>query len=214
MKTIKFLLGLLAVLSLLNCNNKQSPEKEEVPIKVESPKPPSKIIPLEQAMELYNTYTERRVPIIQKYEINNNRSEFHPTRYAEYDYKTIKEYILYIENEAKKAKVDITKLRFYFTTYPNAEKFKNGAQIKYPGHNSFFMVPTIKNKNRHDAFYTITEKGGNTKSYFIENRKNELYKNKASFFSFKQAERINSLILNEAGLIPPPRDHENQEMKN
>jgi hypothetical protein len=64
-----------------------------------------------------------------------------------YDYATIKNYIAYIEQEAKAANVDISTLRIYFSNY--SEDPKN----VHPRQNSIMLSPTIKKGDRDYLFY-------------------------------------------------------------
>src|SRR5690606_15391478 len=107
----------------------QNPNTHEEPPYTGAPK---QIISVQQAQRMYDAYTERRVPIIQRYEdsIAPDSKKFTPTRYAEYDLETIKQYIAFIEHEAKAVNVDIKTLRFYLSNYPNSDTFPNGENVK------------------------------------------------------------------------------------
>jgi hypothetical protein len=138
----------------------------EIPVKA-----PEQIIEISDAKDMYERYGERRVPLIQRYEdsINSGRAgdkiqqrakgdknqgqmqaapeKFDVARYVYYDYATIKNYIAYIEQEAKAANVDISTLRFYFSNY--SEDPKN----VHPRQNSIMLSPTIKKGDRDYLFY-------------------------------------------------------------
>jgi hypothetical protein len=120
--------------------------------------PPKQIISVERAKEFYDTYTERRSAIIREYEdsISTDSSKFMPTRYAEYDLATIKQYISFIEQEAKDANVKVKTLRFYLSNYPNSSTFPNGDAVKYPRKNSIFIVPTM-DQNGENVGFAIQE---------------------------------------------------------
>jgi hypothetical protein len=181
---------------------------------------PREIISVAQAFEMYDAYSTRRVPIIQKYEdsISSDSASFEPTRYAEYDLKTIKQYIAYIEHEAMKANVEINTLRFYLSNYPDKEKFEDGKPVRYPRKNSFFVVPTIDHKGKNVGF-SIEENDGKFSAVPISRRnvgENETQKtekdstgqqNEAGFFvsnSNVSSSGASSLILNDGNLTPPP----------
>ena len=123
--------------------------------------PPKQIISVEQAREMYDAYSQRRVPLIQKYEdsISSDSTKFTPTRYAEYDFEAIKQYIAYIEQEAKDADIQISTLRFYLSNYPDGEKFGDGNDIKYPRRNTFFVVPTMAYQGNNVGFYLEDSRG-------------------------------------------------------
>lgn len=184
-------------------------------------KPPSEIISVERASEMYENYSSRRVPIIKKYEDSVvSGPSFTPTRYAEYDLETIKQYIAYIEYEAKQAKVDVKTLRFYLSNYPNSEKFSNGDKVRYPRRNSFFILPTME-YNGENVGFSIEEIEGkysaipiardtikmgkvNSKAQNVSNGQ----LNEAGFFMSASSTVLSagskSLILNDGQLVPPP----------
>lgn len=185
-------------------------------------KPPNEIISVEHAAQMYENYSERRVPIIKKYEdsISSDTTQFTPTRYAEYDLETIKQYIAFIEYEANQVNVDIKTLRFYLSNYPNSDKFEDGGNVKYPRRNSFFMLPTMEYNGKNVGF-SIEDVDGNYTAVPInqntpikERDKNkgqsdsEGQLNEAGFFmsgsTTVPSKRPTSLILNDGQLMPPP----------
>lgn len=184
--------------------------------------PKDYIISVERAQEMFDAYTNRRVPIIQEYEdkLVPDQAPFTPTRYAEYDLKTIKQYIAFIEHEAMQANVDINTLRFYLSNYPNSDKFPNGDTVKYPRRNSLFVVPTMDYEGANVGF-SIEEKDGNYTAVPIkrptpiqEGNQNKGQAdstgqmNEAGFFMSNtttvQGGGTTSLILNDSQLAPPP----------
>jgi hypothetical protein len=183
--------------------------------------PPKQIISAEQAKEMYDTYTDRRVSIISEFEdsISADGTIFTPTRYAEYDLETIKNYIAYIEQESKKASVDIKTLRFYLSSYPNSNKFQNGGAVKYPRRNTFFVLPTMDYEGKNVGF-SVEETDGKYTAVPINRRTTKPegnqdtrqadstgQMNEAGFFMMNNAATMevnSSLILNESTLSPPP----------
>jgi len=183
--------------------------------------PKDHIISVDRAQEMYDAYSQRRVPIIKKYEdsIAADGSNFTPTRYAEYDLETIKQYIAYIEHEAKEAKVDIQTLRFYLSNYPDSDKFPNGDTVKYPKRNSFFVVPTMAYEGKNVGFYLeeidgvytalpINRNGlrGKDKNQTQDEPQGSV--NEAGFFISTNSATLGSgttsVILNDGGVAPPP----------
>ncbi|MGB5497818.1 MAG: hypothetical protein WBM77_02695, partial [Maribacter sp.] len=73
--------------------------------------------------------------------------------YVSYDYETIKQYLAFIEQEAKKANVEISGLRFYFSNYPDKTLFDNKDSIFHPKQNSVMLSPTMKKGKRDYLFY-------------------------------------------------------------
>lgn len=213
------------------------------------------IIPTEQAQELYNTYTKRRVGIIRNYENeidsvgqevgsqdNDPKGQyrkeqirkaeaqkkmeqaddagFKPTRYAFYDYKSLKKYMAFIEQEADKANVDISTLRFYFANYPNKDSFDNNSPITERRRNTLVFIPTVNTGSQEFAFYTADDSDDGERKAFLLNE--ELIENKQTFggkgtseasFTFTPSlnslsaplapQNAQSLAGNEFGLRPP-----------
>lgn len=161
---------LLITFCFTNCVEKG--EKENTPVVVA----PTQIVEIDEAKTMYDAYGKRRVPLIQSYEDSINRirdydkmkqkqhkqkdseanvpKPFDVARYIKYDYKTIKQYIAYIEQEAKAADVEISTLRIYFSNYPDQKFFSDSKEpIKHPRQNSVMLSPTIKKGNRDYLFY-------------------------------------------------------------
>jgi hypothetical protein len=215
--TNRLLVFVFANLLLVSCHE---PTTHTVPPYDGPPK--DHIISVERAQEMFDAYSQRRVALIQKYEdsIVSDGTIFEPTRYAEYDLATVKQYIAFIEHEAKQANVDVKTLRFYLSNYPNSEKFPNGDVVKYPRRNSFFVVPTMAYEGKNVGF-SIEEVDGKYTAVPINrgasaqegnqdkgqtNATEQM--NEAGFFisnsSMVQGGGTTSLILNDGGVAPPP----------
>ncbi len=207
-------------------------------------KAPDQIVSVEQARSMYTNYSERRVPLIQQYEDSINKSRgnnkiqqdnppagadsaaFDVARFTYYDLETIKQYIQYIEQEAKAANVEISSLRLYFSNYPDEEKFESGKPVVHPRQNSLFMIPTLKKGDREYGFYLMPDdKGGWNPALLgdqlqpVENQGigKTIGKGDKSFASFvplpSEPNYVTpanpfaggkSLILNEGNMVPPP----------
>ena len=182
--------------------------------------PKGHIITVERAQEMYDSYSQRRVPIIKKYEDSiSSTTPYSPTRYAEFDLETMKQYIAYLEHEAKQAKVDVKTLRIYLSNYPKDAKFPNGETVKYPRQNSLFIVPTMEHKGSNVGF-SIEEMDGKytavpiNKGKMMSNERKENEGkggpngelNEAGFFLPTSSTQggTTSLILNDAHITPPP----------
>lgn len=184
---------------------------------------PDQIITLDQAKELFDNYTERRVNLIEEYESRIDSAPFDASRYGEYDYETIKQYLAFIEHEAEAANVKISKLRIYFGNYPEKEKFKDGRAVKYPRKNTFLILPTLKKGKDDYGFYINEGTDGKKEALLITERfpqdPNQKIgnvrsgsKSYASFIPNTTTPNSpmpyfaeSSLILNEGSMIPPPR---------
>ena len=187
--------------------------------------PPKQIIPVQQAKTIYDSYTKRRVPIIKDFEeAEDSTQEFHPTRYGQYSYETMKHYMSFIEEEAKLAKVEIKGLRFYFANYPADGSV--GSNSKYARHNTFFLLPTTDFNGEELGFFIRVDENGNRKAVAVRDlvkNKNTLQRQKGSGKQQKGApgfgskmlllnpvfqsgnEENVSLILNDSQMVPPPR---------
>ena len=112
---------------------------------VEEVDPPGQIISKEQAAKLFEEYTSSRVPCAVAAQDSSAQESFVPARYTEFDYKVIKEYIAYIEQEAKAAKKEIQTLRVYYAVYPpDSEKDRNKTTV--------FLVPSTDFDGKNRAF--------------------------------------------------------------
>ncbi|WP_420320052.1 hypothetical protein [Flagellimonas sp.] len=156
MKNLKTAFAMLLgsfILILGACKQAQKTEEPNEEPK-ERVKPPEQIISLEESKSLYDNYSKNRVELIQQFEMEQNQDEgFRPARFSSWDYATIKQYMAFIEQEAKDAKVDISSLRFYFGNYPNKERFPDGKKVVHPRQNSVFIVPTINVDGQNYGFY-------------------------------------------------------------
>ncbi len=148
--------------------------------------PPGQIVSVSQAKQMFDSYTNRRVPIIKRYEETIDSTQaFYPTRFGEYDYETIKNYIAFIDAEAALANVEIGGLRFYLTNYPATSAFTDGSIVKYPRQNSFVLVPTTEVDGEQQGFITrTTANGGRTvvliKDWLLEQNNPEGQQNQKS----------------------------------
>lgn len=216
---IFLLLIAVLVLGYLRCEGTDTPDKP-------TNEAPQQIISVEQANEMYDTYTERRIGLIQQYERPNpDGSPFNPTRYGWYDYKTIKQYLAYVEHEAKMANVEVSGIQFYLTSYPDKQTFSNGVPVKYPRQNSFMLIPTM-NVDGNDIGFMTDGAGDKRKAIPLSNVIGQLAPNQQkggqttqqsagfgskflmmnpNFMNSLDHHEGHSLILNEGSLIPPPR---------
>lgn len=213
----KFTIPLALIFILSNCGDqsqkpKQDTPKGPTPITVDMPK---NIITLKQADALYANYSNYRSPIINQYETKERAPSeaFEVARFVDFDYKQLKDYLAYVDQEAEKAGVkEVTKLRLYFANYPNEDKFSDGKKVVHKRQNSIFLTPTMAINNGDYSFYI----GENGKPKLIIDWKAEQLKdlnnptketNEASlvpnFFS-SSAFNGQSLIYNRGNNGPPP----------
>lgn len=204
--------------SMLSCNT----EKKEKSIEIKAPievLAPSNIISLEDANSTYDNYTKHRINLITSYETQKRvpQEKFEPARFVDFDYEMIKDYIAYVDQEAKKAGVKkVTKLRMYFANYPNEKKFKDGKEVVHPRQNSIFITPTLEKNGGNYSFYI----GNDGKPELIIDWKAEIQKEVglirtkqqtqeasivSNFFTNNAIYSYQSLILNRGNNGPPPK---------
>jgi hypothetical protein len=239
----KFSPTLLLAMTLIGIGGCNTKIDREIPasVLVEAPK---QIIAVDEAKGFYDNYTNRRVPLIQHYEDSINRArandkiqqmqrqgdtskapqaeaspaQFDVARYVYYDYATIKQYLEYIEQEAKMANVEISTLRLYFSNYPDDPQFV------HPRQNSIMLSPTLKKGDRDYLFY-IGELNGKAEAVLLDNAFGPMktdgmgegsIRDQKSYASFLPSLGTNhpnpsmplqdgkSLTLNRGNGVPPP----------
>ncbi|MEM9078035.1 MAG: hypothetical protein AAGC43_13405 [Bacteroidota bacterium] len=206
--------GLLLIVS--SCQERprqQEKPEEEVP---EIIKPPSDIISIDQSKSLYDNYSRNRVEPIMAFEREMNDDEdFEVARFVDFDYDAMKQYIAFVEQEAKKANVDVSTFRLYFANYPNSEKFPDGKKVVHPRQNSIFILPTLMKDGENMGFYI----GADGQAELVRNAtigqgqgygstQDKVQKSQASFVpSFSSPILLQggqSLIMNHGNSGPPP----------
>lgn len=218
---MKLFLTSLIVFGFLSCETKKD-KKPVIEQEVSEVSAPKQIVSVDQAKSMYDAYGERRVGLIEKFENEQSPGEkFDVARFGYYDYNTIKDYLAYIEQEAQKANVEISTLRFYFSNYPDKKTFEDGREIKHPKQNSFFIIPTLKdNDNQEYGFYIREEDDGKNVPVLLtdnldpkketdsEMQQQNERKSEASFLPSSAPAlfyaKNKSLIMNESNMTPPP----------
>ncbi|QXP57480.1 hypothetical protein H0I25_06755 [Cellulophaga sp. HaHa_2_95] len=222
-------LGLLFVAFslLVSCNSEKkqtTPDtepthREPQEEKTKEVKAPEQIISITDAKEDYDNYTKKRAQLIEKIEDPlEDGSKFIASRYGDYDIETVKNYIAYVEQEAKEAGVKVETLRFYFSTYPDKKDFPDHKEVKHPRQNSFFILPTIKVDAMNMGFY-IKDLGDGKKEAalirdypgILDSKMGDTHKKtNKSYASFLPATTAplmfaeESLIMNTIQMSPPP----------
>ncbi|MFK8059645.1 MAG: hypothetical protein AB8B78_06080 [Polaribacter sp.] len=141
----KFLTLMCFIIAFSSCCEEQNSEK------------PKEAISYERAAVLQKEYIKTRATFLN--EILNNNGHFkkdenlvEDVRDVSFNLETLKQYIAYVEKEAKKKKLKNISLRVYFGAYP-----KNDTEVKTPGFSTVFFMPTYnkgqKNKNTNNFFY-------------------------------------------------------------
>ncbi len=240
---LRTFLTTLFLFGFAGCEPKKEDKKTETPID-----PPKQIVTVKQAKGYYDNYSKRRAPLIQRYEDSINRrrmgdtiprmqqqekgkaksatmveapAKFDVARYVYYDYKTIKQYIEFIDQQAAAAKVDISTLRFYFSNYPDS------TQYVHPRQNSIMISPALHKDKREYLFYiddsdpknprpvllTDSFKPSKVQIGAISKEEQKAYASMMPSFSTPNATVVypynggQSLTMNKGTGVPPP-DHE------
>ncbi len=102
----------------------------------------SKIIPIEQAIEMRNEYHTHIKTAIESARGNG----YQATDFAWIDLKTLKEYVELLEQVNKSNTEKVSGVRIYFSAYPDAPTFSSdrSASIDLPARETFFIAPTVK----------------------------------------------------------------------
>jgi hypothetical protein len=209
----KVALAFLSIFLLFLGACQEGPKKDEPrnsePPQEEKVTPPEGIISLEESKSLYDNYTKNRVDMIQQYEAERSPDEaFIPARLTAFTYADIKQYMAYVEQEAKEAGVKIESLRFYFANYPDQERFPDGKKIVHPRQNSIFVVPTTMMDGEEYGFYIDADgKAKPIKNLVGESSIGSMDKgntSKASMVPTLFQKDVTSLNLNHGNSNPPP----------
>ncbi|MEX0287894.1 MAG: hypothetical protein AB3N14_02195 [Flavobacteriaceae bacterium] len=202
-----------------NCEQKKKDGDGDEKPEEEVVEPPKQIVELKQAKEIYDTYTRRRAGLIEESEgPKPDGSKFDVARYTYYDYETVKQYMAFIEQEAKKANVKISSLRFYFANYPDSTNFMNGNKVVHPRQNSIFLVPATKKDGLEYPFMVADNDGkweavlltGQLERYgekgmgMQQEGRPKAYAGFAPNAVLSLDHHEQSLFMNEGGSAPPP----------
>ena len=203
-KSIKNLAVIFSLLLIVTSCQEKTKDDNGKPDETKEVDPPKQLISLDDADSLYVNYTARRAENIKEFEMQNqpDGKPFNPTRFVSFELNLIKDYIKFVEQEAKKAGVNADSVRIYLGNYGNRGKEKR--------RNTVFLLPTAKTDAGYGGIY-IGEDG---KAKLIRDKfrsqgmeQNEP-KSEASLLptlnpSLFQGEQ--SLILNFGTGGPPPR---------
>ncbi len=211
MKTIKkpMLMAIgLAILTLSCEQQKKEHQPEPTPEVEKVVKAPEGIISLADADSLYVDYSDRRANNIAKIESQNQEDgkPFVPTRFVAFNIDTLKQYIAYVEQEAKKGGTKTDSLRIYFGNYGKRNK-------KYLRRNTVFIVPAAEVDGDYGGIFIAADgKAQLIRDWIREyqgNGQDNEQKSKASLLpNFSPTPNLyngGSLTLNHGGSGPPPK---------
>jgi hypothetical protein len=175
----------------------------------------TKLIPIEQAIEMRNEYLTHVKTSIESARGNG----YQATEFAWIDLKTLKEYVTLLEQVNKSNTETISGVRIYFSAYPDASTFacNRAASVDLPARETLFIAPTVKvtssslsnnYENLEHLPFCINPTDSNNpyKGDFVVI--NELlcsHDNSSSSLSRDtDYENMTSLIMNRTNITPPP----------
>ena len=113
------------------------------------------ILPIDNVVEMYNEYDAKRIELLEdKLKNVYNNTKFEDTKFVWMSLEDLKAYVSYIESiKNTNPEDEVSGIRLYFSAYPNKRQL-NDREIKYPGQQTAFMVPTVNSNNRNER-YTV-----------------------------------------------------------
>jgi hypothetical protein len=194
-KITVILASIFMLLVIISCEEKQKETNSITRVDIENMKE-NHIIPLKEAVKMYDKYTKDRVKILKDTLKKKYGDDFNDTRTVWLDMKTIKAYLKYLEENAGEAEG----LQFYFSVDPENKG-------KQSNHQTFFVAPTVKNVIDGDTIQSGFTVENGKKIFLYEAFKKDMEINhqnmqKASFFSLMQDDD-EGLLLNRGELGPP-----------
>lgn len=194
-KITVILASIFMLLVIISCEEKQKETNSITRVDIESMKE-NHIIPLKEAVKMYDKYTKDRVKILKDTLKKKYGDDFNDTRTVWLDMKTIKAYLKYLEENAGEAEG----LQFYFSVDPDNKG-------KQSNHQTFFIAPTVKNVIDGDTIQSGFTVENGKRIFLYEAFKKDMEMNhqnmqKASFFSLMQDDD-EGLLLNRGELGPP-----------
>ncbi|GMN07428.1 hypothetical protein MTsPCn5_28170 [Croceitalea sp. MTPC5] len=198
----------LAILTLSCEQQKKEHQPEPTPEVEKVVKAPEGIISLADADSLYVDYSDRRANNIAKIESQNqdDGKPFVPTRFVSFDIDSLKQYIAYVEHEAKKGGAKTDSLRIYFGNYGKRNK-------KYLRRNTVFIVPAAEVNGDYGGIFIAADGKAQLIRDWIKKYQNngqqDEQKSKAALLpNFSPTPNFyngGSLILNYGSGGPPPK---------
>lgn len=205
MKFLNIMVSLTVMaLLLVDCkgdHNNQNDDNDGPPtVVVERP---DMAIELGEAIDLYQNYGASRVGLIEAYEEELGEVDgFQATRSLTFDFEELKQYMKYIEQEAKAADTPIKGLRVYLGQYDRKSSH-------YPNSGTVFFNPTLETADGSEVSFAIKNNNGNPIAIPVGQLQEYLLKGaktpgKANLILTLQEDDITSLAGNHGGKRPPP----------
>ncbi len=205
MKSVKllYILGCSTLLTF-SCQEQQA-KSEPLTEQLEMITAPENIISVQEAEMLFTNYKKNRISIIEEAEnanVEEDQEAYMATTSITFDFEMMKQYMAYIEQQAKTAQTNIKGLRVYFGQYGDSKK------AKYPKAETVFFNPTMMDGNDEVSFaiQELDEKSVSVPvGKIVNNRKLE---GRANLTLVVQSETT-SLAGNAGSRRPPPMNDEN-----
>lgn len=174
----------------------------------------SKIIPIEQAIEMKNEYHSHVKTSIE----NQRGTGYQATEFAWIDLATLKSYVQLLESVESTNNQSVSGVRIYFSAYPNSPTFgsNRSLNVALPARETFFMVPTLQVEST-----ALSQQYGNLEHLpFCINPTNASNQYKGDFLVISDLlnshdnpsaitetnyQGKTSLVMNDLQLTPPPR---------
>ncbi len=149
-------LFIMAVL-LVNCKGDHTNNQDDDNDGPSTVVAPDMIIPIEKGAELFYNYRENRITLIEEAENSDLPEGVEPylaTTSVTFDFEELKQYMKYIEKQAKKSETRIKGLRVYLGQYSDTKN------EEHPRAETVFFNPTMK-KGGDEVAFAIQHQNGN-----------------------------------------------------
>lgn len=208
MKLLNFMIPLsIMALLLVGCKGDHTTDPgddngEGPPTAVEAP---DMIIPIEKGAELFYNYKENRISLIEDFENNDlpdGEEAYLATTSITFDFEELKQYMKYVEKQAKKSKTRIKGLRVYLGQYSDSKN------EEHPRAETVFLNPTMKKDGGEVSFAILNQNGNNVAipvGELLDLNRKPAGKNN---LILKLNDSITSLAGNHGGRRPPPSTDE------
>lgn len=213
MKLLNFMIPLsMMALLLVDCKGDQPTHPgddnagDEPPTAVEAP---NMIIPIEKGAELFYNYRDNRISLIENAEnadLLEGQDPYLATTSVTFDFEELKQYMKYVEKEAKKSKTRIKGLRVYLGQYSNTKN------EEHPKAETVFFNPTMIYKDNQEVSFAIQHQNGTSMAVPVGQILG--YGKKPAGpanLTLTVQNAITSLAGNEGHRRPPPKSGEDQD---
>ncbi|WP_299678118.1 hypothetical protein [uncultured Dokdonia sp.] len=175
---------------------------------------PDMAIELDEAIALYQNYGENRVKLIETHENEEvgEVDDYQATRSLTFNYKELRQYLDYVEQEAKEANTDIMGIRVYLGQYDTENS-------PHPNAETVFFNPTMKKDGNEVAFAIQNQNGnptavpvGQLQEYYLKIKNGKLKTPGKANLVLVQDD-VTSLAGNEGHRRPPPKSGDDEDFE-